>query len=156
MDTQTIQQIQGTTQELLSKLGVEANSVVEIGEEEIVKINILPKDPEQSLGILIGYHGETLKAMQTILSMMANRGREDWIKILVDVDDYRVRHSEDLKVLAQRTAEKARFLKEPVALSPMAAFDRRIIHLAVSEIPDVESESMGEEPERRVVIKPKA
>lgn len=156
MDTQTIQEIQRITQEFLSKLGIEANSVVELGESEIVQIKVSPKNSEESLGILIGYHGETLNAIQTILSLIANRGREKWIRILVDVDDYRVKHSENLKALVLRTVEKARFLKEPVALLPMSAFDRRIVHLVVSEFEDMESASMGEDPERRVIIKPVA
>lgn len=154
MDTKTVQEIRDTTKKVLELLNVKAEPVVEVDESEVVKINISPAEPEQSLGILIGHRGEVLDALQLILALIVNQKREEWLRLLVDVDDYRKRHEESLRALAQRSAEKARFLKEPVALSPMSAYNRRVIHLAISEIPNMESESVGEEPERRVVIKP--
>lgn len=154
MDTQTITAIQKLTAELLNQLEVPAESVVEMDESEVIKINILPQNPEESLGILIGFHGETLKSLQSILALMINKDREDWYKIAVDVGEYRLRHEENLRALARRTAEKALFLKEPVALSPMSAYDRRIIHLQITETKGVTSESMDEGRERRVIVKP--
>ena len=154
MDTQAIQTTQEMTQKLLSRLNIKAGSVVELGDSGIVQVSITPQGQEEGLGILIGHHGETLNAIQTILSMIVNRGREEWMRILVDVDNYRLKQQDNLRSLAQRMAEKAIFLKEPVALSPMTSFDRRVVHMAISEIEGVESESIGEGSERKVVIKP--
>lgn len=155
MDTRTIQEIQKTTEELLDKLMVSASVMVEVDESKIVKVKISPLSEAASLGTLIGYHGETLLALQLILSLIVNRDREEWLRLTVDVDEYRVKREQSLNELAKRTMEKARFLNEPVPLYPMPAADRRIIHLAVEEVPDLESESVGEGRQRRVVIKPK-
>ncbi|MBM4401656.1 MAG: KH domain-containing protein [Candidatus Cloacimonetes bacterium] len=156
MDTQTVTDIQKITADLLSHLEVAAEPVVEVDESEVIKINITPEQPEEGLGFLIGYHGETLKSLQAILALMINREREEWFRIAVDVDGYRLRHEESLRSLARRTAEKTLFLKEPVELSPMSASDRRIIHLQIAQLKGVMSESTGEGWERRVIVKPEA
>lgn len=155
MDTKTLQQFQKQAEEVLVQLGVDAKVVSEVDASQVVKIEILPQREDESLGILIGYRGETLRALQLILSFMINKGREEWLPVFVDVDGYRVRHEEKLKLLAQRLAEKAFYLNEPIPLDPMPAADRRIIHLTLSEDEKVESESVGEGWERYVVIKPK-
>lgn len=154
MDTQTITQIQKITEDLLNYLKAQAVSTVEVDESEIIKVNIYPKDVQEGAGILIGFHGETLRALQLVVSMMVNKGRESWLKIEVDVDSYRKNHIESVRSLARRTAEKVSFLQEPVALSPMPAVDRRVVHLAIGEIEGVESESVGEGRDRKVVVKP--
>lgn len=154
MDTQIITDIQRMTEDLLSYLEVAAEPMVEMDESEVIKINIAPENPEEGLGVLIGYHGETLKSLQAILALMINKEKEEWFRIAVDVDGYRMRHEENLRALARRTAEKVLFLKEPVELSSMSAYDRRLIHLQIAEINGVMSESTGEGWERRVIVKP--
>ena len=154
MDTQTITDIQKLTEDLLTYLDAAAKPVVEVDESEVIKINISPENREENLGVLIGFRGETLRSLQTILALMVNRDHEDWYKIAVDVGGYRLLHDEKLRALAQRTAEKTLFLKEPVVLLPMSAYERRVIHLQIAETKGVMSESTGEGRERRVVVKP--
>ena len=154
MDTQTITDIQKLTEDLLSHLEIAALPVVEVDESEVIKINIAPEVLDDSLGMLIGFRGETLKSLQAILALMVNRDREEWFRIMVDVDGYRVRQEENLRALARRSAEKALFLKDSVELPPMSAYDRRIVHLQIAEIKGAMSESRGEGWERRVVVKP--
>lgn len=156
MDTKTIQQIQQQVDQLLNHLNLTEviESTVEVGESQIVQINLLPLDEEENLGILIGRGGETLHALQLLLALMINRGREEWLQVAVDVDGYRDQREESLRNLALRMAEKCRFLDEPIPLRPMFAADRRIVHITLSEVSGVATESTGEGRGRRVVVKP--
>lgn len=103
--------------------------------------------------LLIGYHGETLNALQLVTSLIVFRRLGESLPLLIDVDGYRKERAERLKQLAQRACDKARFLNLPQSLPPMNAFERRLVHLAVAEIPDMQSESVGQGRERCVVIR---
>jgi len=138
------------TQELLDNLGVKATFLVE-EKEGIVKINFQTDNP----GILIGYHGQTLSAIQLILSLITYRKLGEWTKIVVDVADYRQRREETLKRMAFSAAQKVKFSHQEQELPPMSSSERRIIHLALSDDSEVETESRGEGKERRVVVKPR-
>jgi spoIIIJ-associated protein len=110
------------------------------------------------LGILIGYHGETLSALQTIMGLMINRdvaSDEDGerYKVLVNIGDYRERQRESLEALARRTAERVRFTRKPMQLPAMSSYDRRIVHLALEHEQDIVSESEGEGRDRRLVVR---
>lgn len=159
MDLKAIQQLQSDISTLLEKMGVDfIEPEVEVGESQTVKVDLKVQDEStedsQNLGILIGNHGETLAALEYIVALMVNRGREEWFQVKVDVDGYRARREDDLKQLATKLADKAKFLKEPVEMRPMSNADRRIIHLCLGEVAGVETESTGEGRNRRVVIKP--
>ncbi len=157
MDTKTIQQIQSKTDELLANLGIEGVcSVIEVDESQVVKINITTdsEEDQQNLGILIGRGGETLQSLQLILALIINKDRPEWLQIAVDIDGYRGQREEALRALALRLAEKVKFLNEPLPVRPMSAMDRRIIHLTLSEVSGVETESTGEGRARHIVIKP--
>lgn len=154
MDTRTLTQIQEKTEDLLTRLGVKAKVLVEVDQSEVVKVNISPPSPNDSLGALIGFRGDTLRSLQLILSLIVNKGREERIHILVDVDGYRLEREESLKDLARKTIEKVRYLHEPISLPSMSAYERRIIHLEIAGQDGVVTESMGEGRERRVVVKP--
>lgn len=155
MDPQTITEIQHLTQELLNKLGFSPEIVVEVDESAVVQVNLkYDAHDEEERGVLIGYHGETLRSLQLILGMIVNKNRDEWVPVMVDIDGYRQRREEQLVALAQRVAEKVLYLKEPIALSPMSAADRRIVHLTLQDIEGVESESSGSGYQRKVVVKP--
>lgn len=109
----------------------------------------------QEAGILIGHHGQTLEALQYLCNLAASRAEEHGPRILLDVEGYRKRRTEALTKLAKRMAERAVRTGEPVALEPMSAQERRVIHLALQEQAGVMTVSEGEEPFRRVVIQPK-
>ncbi len=110
----------------------------------------------ESVGILIGKHGQTLDALQYLTNLAANRGIDEGrLRILVDAENYRLRREETLVRLAQHLAEKACRLGQEVHLEPMNRHERRIIHTALIDNRRVTTYSDGEEPRRYVVIAPK-
>ena len=158
MDPQSITEVQQLTEELLHKMGLSPNVTVEIGESAIVEIKLSFDEENNSedsdRGMLIGYHGETLRSLQLLLGMLVNKNREEWVPVTVDIDNYRYRREEQLRALAQWIAEKVLYLKEPIALSPMNSADRRTVHMVIADMDSVESESSGSGNQRKVVIKP--
>ena len=136
--------------ELLGKLGLGADVSVSEGEEESFEVDINGEE----LGALIGYHGETLSSLQLFLNLLVHRKIGEWRRVLVDIGGYRKEREQKLFDLAQRTADKVRFLQTPVTLTPMPAFERRLVHMALGEDEGVETESTGEKWERRVTVKP--
>lgn len=143
--------IEGLTQETLEKIGVAAGVVVAENEDKSFKIDISGED----LGALIGFHGEGVSSLQLFLNLVAHKKIGEWRRVLVDIGGYRKEREQKLYELAQRAADRVRFLQTPVTLSPMPAFERRLVHLALGEEEGVETESIGEGWERRVVVKPK-
>lgn len=106
----------------------------------------------EHVGILIGRHGETLNAIQFLMSLVINGKVENHRGVIFDVENYRELQADKLENLAQRMAEKCRRTHRRVTLSPMNAAERRIIHITVEKIKGVTSYSEGNEPHRRVVI----
>ncbi len=144
--------VEKITKELLKRLEVEAKIKISEGEEGVVNIDL--QSPDQ--GILIGYHGRTLTSLQWILSMMVYRQQGEWVRILVDVGDYRQRRQERLQAMALNAAKRVKFSGEAYALPFLTSAERRIIHLALSGDLEVMTESEGEGRDRRVIVKPKA
>ena len=106
----------------------------------------------EDLGVIIGRRGETLDALQYLASLVANKGDDNYFRISIDSGDYRAKREDTLKELARRMAASAIKRGRNVTLEPMNPYERRIIHATVSEIEGVGSKSVGEEPNRRVVI----
>ena len=150
MEEKKLKLIKEVLGEIFENLGIEANFKLE-EKQSVVFINIQTPTP----GILIGYHGRTLAALQRILSLIVYRRLGEWLKIVVDVGDYRQKREETLKRMAFSAAQKVKFSGKEQELPPMTSVERRIIHLTLSGDPEVETESRGEGKERRVVIKPK-
>ncbi len=107
------------------------------------------------LGILIGRRGQTLACLQFVVRLIVGHQTKTWIPITIDVEGYLHRRSEKLRALAWRLAEQVFTRKSPFTLEPMLAYERRIIHLALADHPDVTTESIGEGEARKVVIRPK-
>lgn len=125
------------------------NAQVECEEdEESVTLRIVGKDS----GIIIGRRGETLDSLQYLTSLVVNKESEDYIRVTVDVENYRKKREETLIKLANRLAERVVRYKKKVTLEPMNPFERRIIHSSLQNNRYVETYSIGEEPNRRVVI----
>lgn len=103
---------------------------------------------------VIGYRGEVLDAMQTLVGAVANIGKKDYQKIVVDCEDYRSRREDTLIKLAHKLEEKATESRREVHLEPMNPFERRIIHTALAESTTVKTKSDGKEPNRFVIIVP--
>ena len=108
---------------------------------------------EKGLSRLIGYHGDTLKSLQTLLSGLKSRN-ESPIRIYVDVNGYKLDKQQTLISLANKTADQAVNIGRNIHLDPMNAYDRRIIHTTLQERADVTTESTGEGEKRHVVVKP--
>lgn len=120
-------------------------------ESDYIKANITG----DSSGILIGRRGETLDAIQYLASLVVNKDREDYKKIMVDTENYRQKREETLVRLANRLAAKVEKTGKKVSLEPMNPYERRILHATLQSNPKVETYSEGEEPFRRIVIKKK-
>lgn len=106
------------------------------------------------LGLLIGWRGETLRALQTVLNLMSGDGQAQGRRIVLDVERYRARREEQVRELALRIAHRVKRTGERYVLNPMQAFERRAVHLALADDEGVRTESTGVEPARRVVIHP--
>ncbi|MCQ2406928.1 MAG: protein jag [Oscillospiraceae bacterium] len=103
-------------------------------------------------GSLIGRRGDTLDAMQYLTSMVANRGDRDYVRVTIDTCGYREKRKNSLRELAQRISKSVLRTGKSVALEPMNPYERRVIHSAVTEIDGVSSHSVGEEPNRKIII----
>lgn len=106
-------------------------------------------------GLLIGRRGETLDALQYLVSLYANHGREDYLRITLDTEGYRARREETLTRLARREAARVRTSGRAVTMEPMNPYERRVLHSALQDFDGITTYSEGEEPNRRVVIAPK-
>ncbi|MDH3883760.1 MAG: Jag N-terminal domain-containing protein [Desulfobacterales bacterium] len=106
-------------------------------------------------GILIGKRGQTLDAIQSIVEKVVNKHRENRTRVFVDIEGYLESRKENLEKLAVRLAEKSKSTGKPMSLGEMNAYDRRIVHIALKENPDVQTRSRGEGPLRKLVIFPK-
>ena len=105
-----------------------------------------------TLGILIGRRGETLDALQYLTSLQVNKGREGYIRVTLDTENYRAKREDSLRRLAQRMANRAQKTGRKVVLEPMNPYERRVLHTALQNHPAVTTHSEGEEPNHRVVI----
>ncbi len=134
-------------EKLFSNMKLEAKlDIEEIDDEINVKIS------GENMGILIGRHGEILDSLQYLTGFAANNGRDDHTRVTVDVENYRARREEALRVLAKRMADKAKKYRKSFTLEPMPAYERRIIHSQVQEMHGVTTYSIGQGNDRRVVI----
>ena len=102
---------------------------------------------------LIGRHGESLYAINYIASILVNKGKDDFKRVCIDVEDYRKHREENLIAMANRAASRVAKYKRPVSLDPMPAYERRIIHSALQSNRNVVTESQGVEPNRCVIVK---
>lgn len=109
----------------------------------------------EDVGILIGRRGDTLGALQFLVTLMVSRKVGRWSKVLVDVEGYRVRRESSLRTLAVRMAQRVQQTRQPVPLEAMPPNERRIVHLSLQDNPAVETSSIGEGEERHIVISPK-
>lgn len=136
-------------QNVIKLLGYNAKAEF-VGTDEKPEINIIAEKSAE----IIGFRGEVLDALQTIAGAVANIGKDNYQKIVVNCENYRERREETLIKLAERLAEKATDMRREVMLEPMNPFERRIIHTALAESTTVKTRSDGKEPNRYVVIVP--
>ena len=141
-------------EQIMSQL--EFNVRVEIKAGETNRLNVVGEgDEKEALGALIGRKGERLSALQHLVNLLLSKRVGEWTRILVDVEDYRGRRESQLRDLANRAAERVVETGKMLQLEPMPALERRWIHLALREHERVATQSIGEEPNRRVVVLPR-
>jgi len=139
---------------LMGHLGFDAT--VEVAAGETSRLNVVAQgDDRDSLGALIGRKGERLSALQPLVNLMLAKERGSWTRVLVDVEDYRGRRERQLRELADRAAARVMETGKMLQLEPMPALERRWIHLTLRDHTGVATQSIGEEPNRRVVLVPR-
>ncbi|GBD34126.1 hypothetical protein HRbin34_00445 [bacterium HR34] len=145
-------EIKKLIEEFFEKAGFEKQNVlIKISEKEIL-VDLKAEDPY----ILIGKQGQSLLDLQFLLKSLVSKktGKNDF-SLMLDINDYHKKKIDYLKKMANTIADEVSLLGREKELNPMPAFERRIVHLVISQREDVISESVGKEPKRRVVIKPK-
>lgn len=154
MTKEELEIIKTAAEELLTDLGVAAKAKVNFDKEsDLINVDI---DSEEAAAVLIGFHGETLQAIQLILSFMIHKSLEKWVKVLVNVGDYRQKREEQLRKLALNLAMKVKFSGESQVIPNLTASERRMVHLILADHPDVYTQSEGEGEQRQLFVKLKA
>ncbi|HNU76533.1 MAG TPA: R3H domain-containing nucleic acid-binding protein [bacterium] len=127
----------------------------ELSVEEIEENNFNVTVSGDDLNFLIGFRGQSLDGLQNILRLMIYRETQIQPLITLDINDYKSRKTEKIQDMAKTFIDKVRFFQKDVEMPRMSPWERRQIHVLVSEYDDIESESTGEGEDRRVVLKPK-
>lgn len=161
----TLEEVQGVArsilEELLARMDIHAYVTPVVTRvpgqkgdiEETITLHVEGAD-EEAMGLLIGRRGETLRSVQFMVNLLVSRRVQKWPQIVVDVGNYRQRRQESLEGLARRMAERVRQTGRPIMLEPMAAYERRIVHLALRDDKTIYTESSGEGENRKIVIYP--
>ena len=133
--------------DITEKMGLNLGFSVKAG-DDVVYIEMDGKDS----GTIIGKRGQTLDSIQYLTSLVINKDRDKYIKVVIDAENYRAKRQKTLEQLANRLAAQVVKTKKYVRLEPMNPYERKIIHATLQQNPDVSTRSEGEEPYRRVVI----
>ena len=145
----TLEEAKGVLEELLRLMEVPGTVEVATG-GETARLNVRGSD----LGVLIGRRGEKLASLQHIVNLIVAKKEGEYHRIAVDVENYRGRREEQLRDVADRAAKRVVQTGKIIQLEPMPAIERRIVHMALVENPKVRTQSVGVEPNRRIVILP--
>ena len=149
--------IKRTVEEFFEKMTFESEVEVTVKEGETLLVEVQAKEPQ----ILIGERGETLSEIQHLLKLILRKALQraqgetaELFYIDLDINDYKKKKIDYLKEMAKNAADEVTLTKKEKELPPMSSYERRIVHMELSQREDVVSESIGEEPERRIVVKP--
>ena len=137
----------GFLNEVADKMGLTLDIVAKADDTSVL-IDISGKDSST----IIGKRGQTLDAIQYLTSLVVNKDRKDYIKVVIDVENYRSRREKTLQQLAQRLAKKVKKTRRSVRLEPMNPYERKVIHATLQGYSDIVTRSEGQDPYRRVVI----
>lgn len=141
------------SEELIKLTGVNATvEVAQLEEENSFEVNLKTED---ETGLLIGFRGENINAIQTVLTLMFKGKTDEWIRLVVNIGDYRQKQEDKLKELANQTVERVIETKTSQPIYNLTAAQRRIIHMYLVDNKTVESVSEGEGDQRYIIIKPK-
>lgn len=148
---ETQQTVTDLTQDLLTRLGITGTVSVDVDETDAFRVHI----ETEETGLIIGYHGRTLESFQILLSMIVSKTLGEWVKVYVNVGDYREKREESLMYMAQRAADRVVETGRPVELAHLSPAERRVVHLTLSGDERVATESQGEGDKRILIVKPK-
>ena len=144
-----------TTKQILKSMGfAKIKCQVEGSDEAGYRVNITA-EPDHS-GALIGHHGEGIDALQLIINTSVNKTNQTWVRITVNINDYREQREEIVKNMTLSAAENAKSTGKPVVLNYLPSHERRIAHMVLADDPEIETYSEGEGKYRRLVISPSA
>jgi len=146
-----IDQVKQTTEDLLKRLDIAGQVAVDVDETGAFRVHI----ETEETGLLIGFHGKTLESFQIILGILVSKELSQWVKVYVNVGDYREKREEALMLMAQHAAERAIAAGRSIELPRLSASERRVIHLTLAGDERVETESVGEGASRTLLVKPK-
>jgi spoIIIJ-associated protein len=149
-DTDTVAQTQELMSRILELMGERAVITAHLEEDDRISLHIDTADA----GLLIGKQGQTLEALQYLLTKMVAKKSRRKVRVVIDIESYRARHEQALEQLALKSGEKAKKSGKPVTLNPMNPHDRRIVHLALQEDKELKTMSRGEGLYKKVVIYP--
>lgn len=157
LNQNVFKKIKGITEEFFKKMTIPVEINLGPQKEETIPINIKTEEPQ----ILIGDKGQTLAEIQHLLKMIlkkqiAAEGQESQFYIDLDIQDYKKKKIDYLKEVARSCADEVSLNKKEKILFPMAAYERRVVHMELADRQDIITESIGEEPERKVVIRPRS
>ena len=150
LDKENLEKAKKIVKEFFQRMTIEGEIEILSPKEETLSINLKTEDPQ----ILIGEKGQTLFEIQHLLKAILKREISENFYIDLDINDYKKKKIEYLKDLARSVADEVSLTKKERILSPMPAYERRIVHLEIAGRKDVTTESIGQDPERRVVIRP--
>jgi spoIIIJ-associated protein len=133
--------------EVFQKMDVDADVLTQEDKESVtIKIT------GDNIGILIGRRGETLDSLQYLTSLVVNKNKQNYKRVIIDIENYRQKRKETLIKLANKLAERVVKYKKSITLEPMNPYERRIIHSSLQNHKYVETHSIGDEPNRKVMI----
>jgi spoIIIJ-associated protein len=148
-ERKTLQDAKEVLEEVLRLMGLDASVEIAAG-AETAKLNVSGDE----LGTLIGRRGERLASLQHVVNLIVARRSGRWHRIMVDVENYRGRREDLLRDVAARAARRVEETGKIIQLEPMPAIERRVVHLALVDNPKVRTQSVGEDPNRRIVVLP--
>lgn len=139
--------VQRYLEDVLEHMGLQASVEVK-PQDDLIEATI----SGERMALLIGKRGQTIDALQYLASLVANRGKSEYIHVSLDSENYRQKRKDALEALAHRMADKAKKQRKDIILNPMNSFERRIIHSALQKDPLVSTRSEGKDPVRKVII----
>jgi spoIIIJ-associated protein len=156
MDQTQLDTIAQITQDLLLHMNISGTVAVSAepsSETNEVSPTVKVQIESEEAGILIGFHGKNLESLQIMLGQITFKKTGTWVRLLVSVGDYLARREEQLREIALSTAAKVMETSQPQPIADLSASERRIVHMALQDNPNVMSESEGEGRDRRLVVK---
>jgi len=150
MNLNNLEQIKEKISSFFNKTTFRLDIDISYKEDSTIYINVNSDEPQ----ILIGERGETLADIQRLLKMIVKKMTTDRVYVDLDINNYKKRRMDNLKDLAKQTADEAVLVNQEKALFAMSPYERRVIHLELAKRLDIATESVGNDPNRRIVIKP--